>query len=541
MTSGGDNRKTSGGGDTKIKVKIISLNAETLVVDFHNLGLAEVNSFRRNASENVDQMCIDGPGAIAILRNTSDIHDATLQHRIGQIPFKSTSAKTFNYPDTCPCRNWKPNPSVGYSSGTIPTIASVVASASGCDKCRVIFSLNVKNFSTRERRNVNTLDLKCESTVSGTTRGWADVVPTGGDPMYAPLTGMENLKEMVPPEEFERLTKIFNEPPSLFLLPLLPGQEISMVCLVRRGRVRRDGHHKFQAVSLVGLKSPAIIGLNQEKLAKLTPRQRLTISKRSKRGYIVYDPKTTKLSVRGGIATPPGGLRPPSPPPGGVPPPSPLLQSLELDRDSMVAGGSSAPFPHPTKASTFPQPSPHSSFTSPQASGNIEAVGQDGDVPASPSFTSPATSIFPISTHAEAGGKGGRSPPITWWWTMESDHSKVPEELVTAYGQTDAIILLRDTSVYRMTINGIGSLKPEEIMLWAMQAFSEDVRKVHRNLAISQSGKIPELLEQINDVNDDVGSASQYQPVPPTKGKVNREASLKIRNESYASIIGKAA
>jgi hypothetical protein len=424
--------------DGKIRVRIVSINQETMVVDLYGITLDEANSFRRENIESVIVMGIDGQRSVGILINTSDITDEVLQHRMGMIPFASAEVEKFNYPDTCPCRNWRPVATTSSSSSSSdPTIASVVASSFGCDKCRVIYTLDLKNVSATERRNVTTLDLKCESP-SGTIGSL--VYPVGGDAPFAPLTAMAKIKAMVSAEKFAEIEKLLNQPPSLHLLPLLPGQQISMVCMVIKGSVRRSGHHKFQAVSLVGLKSPAYIGLNHSKLAKLTPAMKHDICAHTRHKWLEYDEKRNRVSVRES---------------------KPLCQAC-LGSDVAV-----------------------------------DCCKDCEDVMFSIMEKKKTDTVGTVTMWSEK-----KTTELSWYRSIVPNHSQKAEEKATGFGQTDAIIVLRDEIFYRMTINGIGSLRPEEIFLSALKSFSARLLKTHRNLAMAQQGKIPELLEKITPSQD---------------------------------------
>jgi DNA-directed RNA polymerase subunit D len=222
-----------------VAVKIEERNEEEILVKMSNVDLSVMTAFRRNAIWEVESMCMEN---LEILCNTSNIDDEKLAHRLGQIPFTSQDAKKYSFADKCYCKE------------------------GCCDRCAVVYTLNVKNIDDSKMRDVTTIDLKRENE-STTVR-----------PTHTDDEGKDDTN-------------------SIYICTLFPGQEISLTGIVRKGTAKKEKHHKYQPTALVGLKCPAIIKLDQHKLSKLTEEQKKEIVRSATDKIFQYDEKTGILST----------------------------------------------------------------------------------------------------------------------------------------------------------------------------------------------------------------------------------------------------
>lgn len=299
----------------KIQIKIEYRNEETIQVKISGVDLSLMASLRRSAIQEVECMTMEN---LEILHNSSNIDDEKLAHRLGQIPFTSQDAKKYCFADKCSCQ------------GGV------------CEKCAVEYTLHVKNVDAHKTRDVTTIDLKPRN--ESTT-----VRPTHTDP-----TGKDDNH-------------------SLFICSLLPEQELSFNGIIRKGTVKKEKHHKYQAVSLVGLKYPAIIKLNQEKLKKLTADEKKKIVRQCVDNIFKYDE---------------------------------VKDIFETTED-----------PNDCRSCT---------------------------------------------------------------------HNEKSMEMVASFGQPDAIEIIPKMDYFLLTINSNGCLKPEEILLWSIEAFLENLKKIHYSLSVCQ-------------------------------------------------------
>jgi hypothetical protein len=77
---------------------------------------------------------------------------------------------------------------------------------------------------------------------------------------------------------------------------LQPEQELSLRMVVRKGSVKTENHHKYQPCALIGLKYPAILKLNGEKIRKLKLEEKKQLVKESPEIF-QYDVKTDIFST----------------------------------------------------------------------------------------------------------------------------------------------------------------------------------------------------------------------------------------------------
>jgi len=113
-----------------MSIKIILLKEDTCVFTLKNVDISIANSLRRTMIAELPTMAID---LVEIEINTSVLQDEFIAHRLGLIPLISYDVDQFKYSRDCDCTD-------------------------GCEKCQVIFSLNVK--CDKDKYLVTTKDLK---------------------------------------------------------------------------------------------------------------------------------------------------------------------------------------------------------------------------------------------------------------------------------------------------------------------------------------------------------------------------------------------
>lgn len=337
--------------------EILSSDEEEIKVKIDNVDLSLMVALRRNCIWEVECMAMEN---LELYINTSHMDDEKLAHRLGQIPFTSQDAKKFNYADDC------------------------TSDCKGeCPLCAVVYTLQVKNVDEHNMRDVTTLDLKAEDeSTSVRPTGGPNGPPCPPSGLFGGIEGSETSDKFMDddhPLKYSSPESVGGErgacPPAVVICSLHPGQEVAFRGVVRKGTAKREKHHKYQPSALVGLKYPAIIKLDQEKLAKLTAKQKKEIVAVANDGIFQYDEVTG------------------------------ILSTTEDPSDSRLC-----------------------------------------------------------------------------------NHSTKPIELVTSFGQEDAIEILPKKDYFMITVSTNGCLKPEEILLWAMENHVSNLRQIHRNLSFAGGG-----------------------------------------------------
>jgi DNA-directed RNA polymerase subunit L len=426
-------------------MEVVYKTEEEIQVKFNNVEHSFMVALRRNCLWEVDCMTIEN---LEIRFNSSDMDDKKLAHRLGQIPFTSQDSGKYNYRIDC-CKG-------------------------ECPRCAIVYTLRVKNVDKYSIRNITSLDLKPDDQDT-------PIRPTGGpacppspprleqsnekgddekgdddekggekggddekggekggddDEKNGDKTGNDEKKQKtkkkiptmeefiqqkypdIPEEELKygnrstgtshfnslssssfpssslsssslsssTLPKTFGvgvkggtqgplAGPPVFVCSLKPGQELDIRVLVRRGNAKDEDHHKYQASTLVGLKYPAIIKLDQEKIKKLTSGQKKEIVRACVDNTFKYDEVND------------------------------IFETTEDPDDS-----------------------------------------------------------------------------------RKCNHSDKPMELVASFGQPDAIKIFPKFDYFLITVGTNGCLRPEEILLRAMEKHLDNLTKIHTNLAFSKGG-----------------------------------------------------
>ena len=224
----------------KIKVEIEKTTREVIQLKISKVDISIVNSIRRILIEEIETMCFD---IVDIKNNTSTIEDQVLAHRLGQIPFISVDSDKYLHGKDCSCDK-----------------------STMCTKCSIIYTLKVKNVDKRDTRVLTTRDL----------------IP------------MDESTTVIPAHtNYESKT----DDESLFICNLLPGQELDFIGYVRKGIAKGHGHHKWQAVELVGLRSSTRIKIDRSKIELLTREQRRILAQQCPSGTFVFDEESGQIYI----------------------------------------------------------------------------------------------------------------------------------------------------------------------------------------------------------------------------------------------------
>jgi DNA-directed RNA polymerase II subunit RPB3 len=172
---------------------------------------------------------------VDIEANDSVLNDEFIAHRLGLIPLTSSKADDFKYTRDCDC-------------------------ISHCQNCAVVLSLSVE-CNQDEVLDVTSLDLHSDN---------LDVRPITG------TVGDEQDK-------------------GILITKLRQGQSIKLRCIAKKGIGKE--HAKWSPVSCATFQYDPVIELNQEKLAELTPEDRIAIHNSCPTGVFAIEDVSTKLKV----------------------------------------------------------------------------------------------------------------------------------------------------------------------------------------------------------------------------------------------------
>ena len=210
-----------------LSIKILQLSKTLIKFELKGVDLSVANALRRIMISEVPIMAID---SVTINANTSVLHDEYISHRLGLIPFNSSSSDEYEYSRDCLCE--------GY-----------------CSKCAVEFALKVKGDRGRITE-VTSADMQPTSVVFG--------------------EGMEEEKGREGPVAPAKLyDEAGNEEPPVLITKLNENQELDVVVIVRKGIGKE--HAKWNPVSTVALQQYPMIEINRHKEMTLNAAQKREI------------------------------------------------------------------------------------------------------------------------------------------------------------------------------------------------------------------------------------------------------------------------
>lgn len=216
------------------KIDIIDLSKYTIKFLLKDCHLSVANALRRVIISEVPTMAID---LVYINENSSVIHDEMLAHRLGLLPFRSDTIDNFEFFRECSC---KPS----------------------CHKCSVEFNI-------RETANEDTADITTDHINANRPDG--AVMPV----KYIDEKG--------------------NEEDPILIVKLAKNQKIDVQCIVRKGTGKE--HAKWCPVATVAVQQIPKIDFDQNKMATLTPEQKIEVVKSCPAKVYKYDPEKEVVDI----------------------------------------------------------------------------------------------------------------------------------------------------------------------------------------------------------------------------------------------------
>lgn len=236
-------------------VEILSITEDQIQAKFTGVTREYMNSLRRVCLNDIDCFCAH---ELKLFINTSQMDDEQLAHRLGQIPFTSQAIDQFVYPDQCDCGNI-------------------------CEKCGVKYSCRVLNVDEKQIREVTSQDLQLVD---------KNAVTLTVKPAYTFNEDSANVKTNT---KVDVDANTNTKQDCIIICQLQPREEIHFEIYLRKSNTLRANHHKHQTCGLVGIKNPAIVKMDHEKLKLLTSQQRAKIARYDT--TFVYDSKEDILKV----------------------------------------------------------------------------------------------------------------------------------------------------------------------------------------------------------------------------------------------------
>jgi len=145
------------------RLQIVSFDDMECVFLLSKCNISLANEFRRVITSEIPTMAID---YVDIEENTSSLHDDFMARRLGLVPFISTHAKDYVLEKDCTCGKY-------------------------CEKCTVVFSLDVTCPNSKREINVMSHDLKF---IRGKTDSQGPLVYPGENIVINKLTTGQSLK-----------------------------------------------------------------------------------------------------------------------------------------------------------------------------------------------------------------------------------------------------------------------------------------------------------------------------------------------------------
>jgi DNA-directed RNA polymerase II subunit RPB3 len=196
-------KRDHSGGHRNPTLKITKLTLDEIEFTLSKTEVSMANAIRRVILAEVPTMAID---LVEIYNNTSVLHDEFLAHRLGLIPLASSSVKDYRTTRECDCRDAR------------------------CEKCTVIFNLNVKCIDTKTLRVTSN-----------------DLLPFIKNQLVMPVSR---------PSEIESVD------PGILIVKLQKNQELQLKAIAKKG-VGKE-HAKWSSACGVSYKFEPIVKLNNK-------------------------------------------------------------------------------------------------------------------------------------------------------------------------------------------------------------------------------------------------------------------------------------